>query len=365
MRIDALEVTNFRNIKTALIRPGTGVNIFFGDNGSGKSNLLEAIFALCLGRSQRGGRDLMMIGEGADEVFHLEGVGHVEGREVRLTCAYQRGGRKKITIDGNPARTSRLFQIFSLISMAPEDVALFAGSPSVRRQFLDLHLSQASPSYLADLSDYSKALAQKNSFLKVTPDDDCPFDPLLIDCGSRIIAARQRFITFLKTQASAFYRDISDGDRPEGRMALDFQYRPNVSTPEAGDISRSFQAKLNAYRHKEALLQTALVGPHRDDIEFTIGGFPARGYGSQGELRSGAVAIMMAAAKFLEDRRREKPILLLDEIFAELDDHRRDNLARLFGSFDQIFLTTAVAPPQALMEHAVLFHIRQGVVTRE
>ncbi|MCP4566293.1 MAG: DNA replication/repair protein RecF [FCB group bacterium] len=373
MQLESLKVTNFRNIRSTVIRPSEGVNVFFGDNGSGKTNLLEAIFCLCLGRSQRGARDIMMVGDGREredsaephDFFHLEGIGRVGGGEVRLSCAYQKGGRKKITIDDNPARVSRLFQHFSLISIAPEDVALFTGGPSLRRRFMDLHLSQASETYLANLTDYNKSLAQKNSFLKNNPGQECPFDPLLVQFGSKIMASRQRYIHFLKAMAPGYYGQISGTDVKPEWPDFQFDYKPNVPFEKIDEISEVFQQKLNASRRKEEILETAVVGPHRDDIDFNICGFPARGYGSQGELRSAAVGMMMGAANFLESRREEKPILLLDEIFAELDDKRRENLARLFSSFEQLFLTTAVNPPNGLLKNSRMYRIQQGEIVQE
>jgi len=365
MKLESLRLTNFRNFQTALIRPGTGVNIFIGDNGSGKTNLLEAVFTLCLGRSQRGARDAMLIRDGGDDYFRLEGIGTVGGREVRLACAYQSGGRKKITVDDNPVRVSELFELFSVISMAPDDVILFSGSPSARRRFMDLHLSQASPSYLADLTDYTRALTQKNSFLKSRQGGHCPFDPLLIQYGCRLMIARTKFIDFLKDLAPGYYNRIVGGDLSSSTSVFTCRYMPNVPVEAAEDIADRFEAKLAESRRKEDILETAIVGPHRDDIEFTIAGLPVRGYGSQGEMRSAAFAAMMAASDFLEKRRGEKPLLLLDEIFAELDHTRRDNLARLFGGFEQMFLTTAVEPPTILNDRAVFFQIKAGEVIQE
>ena len=362
MRIDALELTNFRNFASATLHPGPGVNIFYGENGSGKTSLLEAIFTLCLGKSQRGARDEMMVHSGGNDIFRLEGKGEVEGREINLACAYQKGGRKKITVDDNPVRLSHLYQLLSIISMAPDDVTLFSGSPGGRRRFLDLHLSQASPSYLADLTDYERALAQKNAFLKNDSAGECPFDPLLVQGGGRIMSARIAFIGFLKDLAPVYYHQISTGCMEDEAFALSFDYDPNVPFDTKEEITAHFEMKLAAERRREAAMQTAVVGPHRDDIDFRIGPFPAKGYGSQGELRSAAAAVMMAAAAFLENRRKEKPILLLDEIFAELDEQRRDNMAGLFEHFQQIFLTTALEPPEVLVSRASVFRIKAGQV---
>jgi len=366
MWIEALDVVNFRNIAKALIRPSEGVNIFYGDNGSGKTNLLEAVFTLCLGRSQRGARDIMMVGQSCegDELdhFRLEGIGHIGGHEVRLACAYQNGGRKKFTIDNNPVRLSRLYQFFCLVSMAPADVTILDGSPTVRRHFLDLYLSQASTNYLSDLNDYNKALAQKNSFLKNQGAMECPFDPLLVEHGSRIMAARHKFVHFLQALAPGYYQQIANHDDIPEVPLFSFAYKPNVGFENPEDIAVNFENKLVRYREREKILETAVVGPHRDDIEFLIGSFPARGYGSQGELRSAVIALLLASANFLESRRGARPILLLDEIFAELDARRRENLAILFEKFNQIFLTTAIRPPEIMTSQARIFHIDKGNV---
>lgn len=362
MNIESLSINNFRNFDEAILTPASGTNIFLGDNGAGKTNLLEAIFTLCLGRSQRSARDQMLVGSTGD-VYRLEGQALTTEGNVRISCAYQKGGRKKILVDENPVRLSRLFRIFSIISMAPDDVTLFSGSPQNRRRFLDLHLSQASPAYLADLTDYNKALAQKNSFLKNGSTEACPFDPLIIDIGCRLMSIRYSFIKFLNNIAPEYYRRVAGkrqptDNAPEHKFSL--TYTPNVPYGAAERIRENFEQKLTESRAKERILETAVVGPHRDDIDFAIGPFPARGFGSQGELRSAAVATMVGAADFLENRRQEKPIMLLDEIFAELDEHRRDNMARLIGNGRQIFLTTAVEPPPSLRESARIFHIQNG-----
>lgn len=373
MNIEFLSAYNFRSFDEVEFSPTPGTNIFFGNNGAGKTNLLEAIFTLCLGRSQRSARDAMLVrssegsrraGGGADagDVYRLEGRALTGEGNIRISCAYQKGGRKKILIDENPVRISRLFRIFSIISMAPDDVTLFSGSPQNRRRFLDLHLSQASASYLADLTDYNKALAQKNSFLKTGSNEFCPFDPLIIEIGCRLMSARFAFIKFLNNIAPAYYRRVAQDSRGLASDKFGMTYAPNVPYSAVERIRENFDKKLIENRAKERILETAIVGPHRDDIDFTIGSFPARGYGSQGELRSAAVAMMVGAADFLESRRNEKPIMLLDEIFAELDEHRRDNMARLFGNGRQIFLTTAVEPPPSLKKMAEIYHIDNGQI---
>jgi DNA replication and repair protein RecF len=356
MLIEAVKLTNFRNFETAELHPREGVNVFYGDNGAGKTNLLEAIFTLCLGKSQRGARDIMMVREGSD-YFRLEGKGRLNGRTVELSCAYQQGGRKRFTVDDNPARISRLYEYFALISMAPEDIYLFAGAPRDRRAFCDLHLSQSSPVYLSDLTSYQKALAQKNAWLKDARNEACPFDDLLIKIGASLMRRRREFIGKLADTAPGYYDSIST---TQERFAL--RYAPSVSFDSPEDIEQAFAEKLAARRERERIMETALVGPHRDDIEFFIGAFPARGYGSQGELRSAAVSVMMAAADYLEAKREEQPILLLDDIFAELDTQRRDNLARLFDRFTQIFLTTALEPPERLREKAKTCIVENGTI---
>ncbi len=360
MQINSLSTVGFRNLRSVRLKFSEGVNILSGKNGSGKTNILEAIHTLCLGRSQRGAGDQVMVCRDAD-LYRLEGELVTDREQLTVTAAYQRGGRKKLTIDGLTSRLAELYERFSVVSAGPEDNAVVAGSPSVRRTFLDIHLSQLSATYLSHLGDYQRALAQKNAALKAERDGE-PFEEIMISSGSRIISERAGFVHDLSVRGGAFYQKLSS------REQLSIEYRPSV--PVEGDgsdiesIARNMQKKLEEQHHRERILQTSLVGPHRDEVYLGLDDLPARSHGSQGQWRSIAIALKLAVFHLLKQRRGTPPLLLLDEVFAELDESRSDALIDAFGELGQLFLTTAVQPPVSLIEKSCHFEVADGEVTR-
>ncbi len=356
MRVEEFSVSHFRNIDSLKTNFIGGVNIFFGENGSGKTNLLEAVLMLCLGRSQRGAPDNVLL-QSDEDVYRLSGSIINDRTSTHVSAAYQRGGRRRHTLDNVPIRTSELYQHFCAVSAGPEDSELIAGPPSVRRAFMDIYLSQFSPVYLADLIDYQRALAQKNAALKNDMDSSL-FDPLLIHHGAKVILARRHFTTLLSDHAQRYYHEFSNGE------SLLVQYSPSVQCDDTDlqSIEHAFDTRLRAFAAKEQILRTALVGPHRDDLSVEIKGFPARTHGSQGQCRTAAIALKLAVYEMLRTRRGVTPLLLLDEIFAELDEGRARALIAAFGAFEQIFLTTALEPPKELGANARRFLIVQGTL---
>jgi len=360
MRVESLKIADFRNFETLSASFTEGVNIFYGLNGSGKTNLLEAIFVFCLGRSQRGAQDVVMVRQG-QAVYRLEGKVALNGGGREQAVAYQRGGRKKIVVDGVPVRLSELYDDFSIVSIGPEDSSLLSGPPSVRRGFLDIYLSQQSTRYLAALTDYTRALAQKNAALKAE-EETGPFDLLLIRYGSEVIRARNDFLITALPLVQEYYRDISEG----GSIAM--RYEPSVGAlpqmAQASDIEQIFEGKLNSLAAREMAAGLALVGPHRDELIFEIEGFPARTHASQGEWRTAAIALKLAVYRLMQQRLERSPVLLLDEIFAELDQRRTTCLIESFGEFGQLFLTTAGEPPEPLRQNGGRFRVERGRLER-
>lgn len=357
MRVKSLTATNFRNFTNAKLVPGPGVNVLYGDNGSGKTNFLEAIFTLCLGRSQRGAADSVLLNSDA-EYYRLEGEVEQGGDSATVAVAYQNRGRKKITADTVVIKTSELYERMSLVAAGPEDSEILSGPPSARRLFLDLYLSQLSQTYLADLSDYQKALSQKNAALRREMDPS-PFDPILVAHGVRVIEQRHEFLAEISVKAQNLYSDIADGEK------LQIGYQPKVAIEPDADresITTAFESALANNSERERVTQTSLVGPHRDEIDFTICDLPARSHGSQGQWRSAAISLKLAVYEILKEKRNASPILLLDEIFAELDSRRTESLATRFTEKGQLFLTTAVEPPEALTDDTRRFRIVAGEV---
>jgi DNA replication and repair protein RecF len=358
MNVTSFSASHFRNFDTLTTEFSPGINIFYGDNGSGKTNLLEGIFVLCLGRSQRGAADSVLLQAGQD-VYRLEGRVSRNSREHVLAVAYQRSGRRRLTLDDVPMKLSELYDQFCVVSAGPEDSEIISGPPSMRRLFLDIYLSQYSRRYLADLTDYQRALAQKNAALK-SDMNPSPFEGILISTGARLMQARVKFIEGVRQLASASYQKIAAGE------GLSLRYEPSVPCSpvddDPGAIEQAFEIRIASVAERERAARTSLVGPHRDELAIEIKGMAARTYGSQGQWRSCAIALKLAVYDLLKEQRQTAPLLLLDEIFAELDGRRSQALLEAFGEYEQLFLTTAGEPPSKLAADGRRFRIGGGAI---
>jgi DNA replication and repair protein RecF len=360
MIIKRLAVNSFRNFEHFNLQPGDKINVFYGKNGSGKTNILEAIFVLLLARSPRSAGDLIMIRSGS-EFYRIDGDVDIDDRLCTIAVAFQNGGRKKITIDDIPRKAGELYERFCVVCMAPDDIRLLSGPPSTRREFLNTYLSQVSHKYLQELTFYQKALAQKNAYLREGyRQEENPYDELLVRYGVAVMLRRQAFLRAIADRTSQHYAKISNG------QTLRISYRASVDIDEksihADALKDAFLEKLAKFRGRERDYRAALVGPHRDEVEFVIGELAARTHGSQGEWRSAAVSLKMAIFEYIRDARKVIPVLLLDEIFAELDDEHREMLIDLLGGFGQLFLTTASQIPVRLARDASKFRVENGAI---
>jgi len=313
---------------------------------------------LCLGRSQRGASDSVMINNDAD-TFRVEGEISTDTQNLNVAVAFRKNDRKKITIDKVAVKLSELYSLLAVVSASPEDSEIISGAPAARRTFIDMHLAQLSSDYLARLNDYHKALVQKNAALKVEMDAS-PFNELLAVSGARICTERLRFLDEVGLLSQDHYRMATDGDE------LRLSYRPSIGQiDDCDDLSATeemFRRRLHNEQQREAIMRTALVGPHRDDIFIELNSTPARYHGSQGEWRTVAISLKLAVYDLLKRRKQSKPILLLDEIFAELDSGRVQRIIDSFGGFGQLFLTTAGQPPEIASSEHRSFRIDCGHV---
>jgi len=333
------------------------VNIFYGLNGSGKTNLLEAIFLLCLGRSQRGNGDGVLLKNG-EESYRVEGTLESGGRVHQAAVAYLNRGRKQLTIDSIKVRLPELYERFSVVAVGPEDSDILSGPPSARRLFMDLYISQYSKKYLAELSRYNRIIEQKNAALKGELEFES-YNTLLVKSGSAIVVARSQFLKILQDYSVAYYQGFSQGS------LLAIEYKPSALIDVRLDekiVASELENRLDEIREKEKMMKLALIGPHRDEIELSINELPARTHSSQGEWRSAAIALKLAVYKLLKEKRKFSPLLLLDEVFAELDEHRANALINSFAEFKQLFLTTATEPPKQLRVNAQSFKIKNGQI---
>ncbi len=358
MYLESITVSNFRNLISLTAELARGVNVFYGDNGSGKTNLLEAIFMLFLGRSHRAAVETVMINRESD-FYRIEGTVNSNDSALLLAVACQRGGRKKATVDKVAVRLAELYSRFAAVAVGPEDSEILSGPPSARRNFIDIYLSQYSEKYLSTLISYQKALSQKNAALKRQIDPG-PFNDLMVQSGAAIIKERRGYLDRLQERAVNYYEQISGGGM------FDLKYESSVKiNHDAGDVDEIadvFRQTLSDFSQRERMMESSLVGPHRDDIFFRINSLPARTHGSQGEWRTAAIALKLALYHLIREKRGMYPVLLLDEIFAELDRKRARSLMAAFREYEQLFLTTAGEPPDFLKENSRNYHIVDGQI---
>jgi DNA replication and repair protein RecF len=346
-----IRLRQFRNFaELELHFPAAGVAIV-GDNGSGKTNLLEALHYLEIFRSFRGAPDEQLVRFGGD-AFHVRGgyVDRATGREFEVSAAYEpRTRRKRVTVDG--AETERLGEAIGNIGsviFSPSDVGIVAGSPGERRRFLDIVLSLNSRGYLDALQRYRHVLRQRNALLRDSrPGTDlAAWNTGLVESGARVIGARAMWVRAHAARFAELYRAIGGG------AEADLTYDSDVPVgPEPGqdDISAAFEARLERVAPRERERGVTLAGPHRDDLSLRMqtadGTVDLRQFGSGGQMRTGAVALRMIEAETIREARGFQPLLLLDDVFAELDAGRSRRILELLGGdrHGQVILT---APKQ-------------------
>jgi DNA replication and repair protein RecF len=344
--VESLSLRNFRNYETLELEFKPSGYLFLGGNAQGKTNLLEAIHYLCVARSQRSASDDEIIRHGADH-FSIKGRGFcAENRQLAVEIYSAREGGRRLKVNGSVRRKiSDLLGLFCVVNFSPEDVAVVGGPPRYRRRFLNFLICQVNPSYLTSLQEYLRIVQQRNVALRSRPGGKWPgveaneleaWDQQLVTVGTRIISKRGEVLRKLNPEVDQFHRRISDGGE---RLSL--AYEPAGELKEDGDLADQFRAALARHRDRERKFGMTLVGPHRDEVTMTVNNMNLRAFGSQGQHRTAAIALKLAAAQFLEQIRGEQPILLLDDVFAELDQERTRLLFDLLAEFGQLFITTA------------------------
>ncbi len=354
MLIQRLRLRNFRNFEDELVDfPERGAALI-GDNGQGKTNLLEAIYYLEIFRSFRGARDEQLITFGCEH-FRVQGrlSAGAGGEEVELAAGYARQDRrKKVTVGGRePDRVGEAIGRVGAIVFTASDVEIVAGSPGARRRFLDIVLSLVEPGYLAALQRYRQILSQRNGLLRddVSPAELAAWDGGLVDSGSRIAVARARWVAASQASFARYYAAISGGEEAGMEYAPSIQAAAGFAGPDATREAwaEAFRLELERVAAKERRRGLTLVGPHRDDLRFRVSaGAQAtqlRSFGSAGQQRSAAVALRLVEAETLRAARRRRPIIMLDDVLADLDPRRAERVVELFMAerWGQVFVTSA------------------------
>lgn len=336
MNIRSIELKNFRNYENLEISFDEGTNILFGDNAQGKTNILEAAYMSGTTKSHKGSRDREMIRFGEEEA-HLKTVVVRGGREYQIDMHLKKNRAKGIAIDKIPIKkASELFGILNIVFFSPEDLNIIKNGPVERRRFLDSELCQLDRIYLADLTNYNKILAQRNKLLKdmiyrPSLSDTLPvWDMQLIETGKKIIRRRKQFVDELREIVSDIHYRISGG-----KEELFLKYEPNID-----DIF--FEDELSRAKEKDKKLCQTSVGPHRDNLLFSIGDVDIRKYGSQGQQRTSALSLKLSEIELVRKSISDTPVLLLDDVLSELDSSRQNYLLNNISDTQTIITCTGL-----------------------
>ncbi len=356
MYIKELSLKGFRNYEELDIKLDQGINIFKGDNAQGKTNILEAVYLCATARSHRTHKEKEIIKWG-EESAHVKlslQKNYVEDIiDFHLNQKSKSAAINKLPI----TKLGELFGCLNIVMFSPEDLQLVKNSPKERRRFIDIELCQIDKLYYYALRQYHKVLKQRNLALKqyyMTKDFSMieVWDIQLEQYAIDIINKRQKFIEELSERANKIHYDISGG-----KEMLKVIYEPNVSVI-------NYHEKMLKYRDKDILYQNTSVGPHRDDLQFMVNDMDVRMYGSQGQQRTVVLSIKLAELNIMKEYIGENPVLLLDDVLSELDDHRQMYLFKYTGSI-QTFITCTGIEQGVWNKQKVgkLYNVENGRVT--
>ncbi|MFL5644693.1 MAG: DNA replication/repair protein RecF [Chloroflexota bacterium] len=343
--LETIRLLDLRGYPTLDAAFGPGPHIVWGPNAAGKTSLLEAMVLLAWGRSHRTSTDGELIRWGTD-LARVEGTVGAETIEVAIVRAGAGGtaGRKRIRVNGLGRRAAGLAGILRVVVFAPEEMLLIAGSPSLRRATLDQLASTGSPAYADALSTYGRTLQQRNSLLRAIREEGASRDELrfwdgsFLDAGGVIVEERRRLLGTLDEPLAAAHAEIAPDEAAVERLAL--RYATNAP-PLPGEAARDALARrLAETAEKEVWNGSTLVGPHRDDIVFELGGRDLATFASRGQQRTAILALKLAELDVVTAIDGRPPLLLLDDVFSELDPDRRSHLVRRIAALPQAFVTT-------------------------
>ena len=350
MQITELTLRSYRSYETLHLAFDPGVQIFLGANAQGKTNIIEALYYAAFGRSHRTSSDAELIRVGADGAYiALSFRRHdVPGA---LSFTFARGARRRIEYAGESLRQRDLVGILPMVLFSPEDLFLVKGAPALRRRYLDAELSQASPAYYGELLRYTRILKQRNAVLKdirerlAAPDDLLPWDAQLAKSAAYIVTRRTSAVAQLGALSARVQSVLAAGEE------LTLVYDIAGAAPESGakdDMTERlylwYNKMLREGRARDIARAATGVGPHLDDLVLRVGGMNLRSFGSQGQQRTGALALKLAELFYLQENVGEAPILLLDDVMSELDaDRRRALLDFIRHENIQTFITATDA----------------------
>ena len=364
MRVEALQFENYRNLKDGRIVPSDKVNVIYGENANGKTNLLEAIWLFCGGHSFRGAKENELICFDKDH-FRLQ-MAFFSGEREQTAQIFFDKNKKNIRINEVEKNSSSfLTEVFSVVVFSPEHLSLIKQGPNVRRRFLDAAICQQRIRYASLLAQYNRIINQRNALLKdIYKNKDLKdmlsiWDDSLSVVGAQIIKERLEYIRQLRTAAKSYHSGIS-GEKEH----LEILYLCTAKAEE-GDSVEIIRDKLRngflSSRHEDYHTGYTSVGPHRDDLEIKINGISARKFGSQGQQRSAVLSMKLSEAQLLYQKHGERPVILLDDVLSELDNSRQDFLLNKVEDY-QVFVTCCEESSKEQLQKGKVFYVKDGEI---
>ena len=361
MLITNLNLTNYRSYSTLDLSLNEGISIFVGKNGEGKTNIAESILYLTFLNSHRASGNTPLVKLGNQSAYIRAKVKYPE-REILVELEINSEKANRAKVNQNPVRSQKeIFGIVQTIYFSPEDLDLVRGDPSERRRFIDQLLTLRSPRIAGVITDYDRAVKQRNSLLKTRASSDAliPWDKQVAELGGELISLRMKALGELKPIFNNIYKDISESKPAE------ILYKSSIENPslEASENTNKIMERLVNNRGVELERGLTLTGPHRDDLTLMLGDHLVKGYASHGESWSIALALKLSTYQLLKSDGLS-PILILDDVFSELDEDRREKLAQIAQGAQQTIITVAVENdlPKSLTGSKYL--VKSGTVSK-
>lgn len=342
MIIKSLELSDFRNYESLCIHFDRGVNILFGDNAQGKTNILEAIYVSATTKSHKSSKDKDIINFEKEEA-HIRTYLEKDEIETRVDMHLRKSKTKGIAIDGvKIKKAAELLGLLNVVFFSPEDLSIIKNGPAERRRFIDMELCQLDNFYLYNLNNYNKIVNQRNKLLKdlyynpTLKDTLTIWDSQLLSYGSKIIERRIQFIEQINGIIKEIHSNLSGG-----KETLRIEYEPNITID-------AYEKELTYSQDKDIKLKQTTVGPHRDDISFMLKKsdeekeIDIRKYGSQGQQRTAALALKLSEIELVRKVTKDTPVLLLDDVLSELDSNRQNYLLNSIGDIQTIITCTGL-----------------------
>lgn len=372
VHIDKLVLHHFRNYRQLTLTLPGKINLLVGNNGQGKTNILEAVYLLCTGRSHRTIRDAEMIQWG-NEAARIDLFFHKKALPHHLAMILAKPQKRQIMLNGSLTRFKDVIGSVNAVLFSPEDLLLVKGAPGLRRRFLDMELSQASPRYYHLLLHYHRALAQRNNLLRAIRDGQGDaatldvWDAQLAGYAAAIVTRRLAAVEKLSLVAKQLHRQLT-GSQEDLTILYQLHGRLLKDRGPQDVLRQAYHAALAENRQRDIDRGYTSVGPHRDDFSLEVNGVDLRTYGSQGQQRTAVLALKLAELEYIKAEMGEYPILLLDDVMSELDRSRREQLLVFILDRIQTIITATdrqYFPRWPTAEAGGVFYVQQGEVRSE